>query len=132
VYTASGTDEWGQWSYQRFQGHNGLLITIITVYQVVEKFTANKGTFTAAAQQCSLLLRQNDRITEQCQAFQCNLHQFLIHLQTNGHKLLILGDLNERLGDKPTETAHLAAALNLTDILFRIQHPHLTDPATYI
>jgi exonuclease III len=129
--TATGSDEWGRWSYQTFQGHNGLLITIITVYQVVEKFTTDKGNFTAAAQQRSLLLRQNDTIIEPRRAFQRDLHRLLVHLQTKGHELLILGDFNERLGDKPNETAQLAAALNLTDI-FRIQHPHLTDPATYI
>jgi exonuclease III len=130
--TATGTDNWGRWSYQTFQGHNRLLVvTFITVYQVVEKFAPDKGQFTAAAQQRSLLLRQGDVITDPRQAFQRDLHRFLTQLQQHKHEILLLGDFNERLGDKPHETAHIAATFDLTDI-FRIQHPHLLDPATYI
>jgi hypothetical protein len=48
--TATGTDNWGRWSYQTFQGHNRLLVvTFITVYQVVEKFAPDKGQFTAGS-----------------------------------------------------------------------------------
>ena len=56
--SATGSDAWGRWCYQTFQGKDRRSITVITVYQVVEKFTKDKGTFTAAAQQRSLLLRQ--------------------------------------------------------------------------
>jgi hypothetical protein len=100
------------------------------VYQVVDKFTADKGQFTAAAQQQSLLIRQGETHVEPRQAFQRDLRQFLKHLQDLNHDVLVLGDFNERLGDNLNGTAQLAAEFNLTDIL-SIQHPHLQDPATY-
>jgi hypothetical protein len=41
--TATGADEWGRWSYHTFQGQNRRSVTIISVYQVVEKFTKDKA-----------------------------------------------------------------------------------------
>jgi hypothetical protein len=75
--TATGHDEWGRWSYHTFQGKNRLLVTVITVYQVVAKFAPDKGQFTAAAQQRSLLIRQGDEITDPRQAFQRDIRQFI-------------------------------------------------------
>ena len=67
--TASGTDEWGRWSYQTFQGQNQRLFTVINIYQVVDKFSNDKGAYTAYAQQRNLLIRQGDTHLTPRQAF---------------------------------------------------------------
>jgi endonuclease/exonuclease/phosphatase family metal-dependent hydrolase len=128
--TATGSDAWGRWCYHTFQGQHLRHITIITVYQVVEKFTTDKGQYTAASQQRSLLIRQGELHLDPRKAFQRDLRSFLQQLQELRHEVMILGDFNERLGDNIHGTAQLAAEFNLTDIL-SIQHPHLQDTATY-
>ena len=128
--TASCSDEWGRWSYHTFQGQQRRKLTIITIYQVVEKFTTNKEQYTTAAQQRSLLIRQGDAHLQPRQAFQRDLRQFLSKLHQQEQEILLLGDFNERLGDNINGTAQLAAEFNLTD-KFSTQHPHLQDPATY-
>ena len=103
---------------------------MILVYQVVEKFTRDKGSFTAAAQQQSLLLRNQDSTQDPRIAFQRDLKIFLRQLTGQSNEILLIGDFNERLGDNLNGTAQLAAEFGLTNIL-RSQHPHLQDPATY-
>ncbi len=107
--TATGADEWGRWSYHTFQGQNRRSVTIISVYQVVEKFTQDKGTFTTAAQQRSLLLRQQDSLQDPRLAFQRDLRNFLHQHKDQHNEILIIGDFNERLGDNLNGTAQLAA-----------------------
>jgi exonuclease III len=107
--TATGADEWGRWSYHTLQGQQQRQVTIITIYQVVDKFTSNKGHFTIAAQQRSLLIRQGDSHLTPRQAFQRDLRQFLRNIQQPEHDILILGDFNERLGDNLNGTAQLSS-----------------------
>jgi exonuclease III len=129
--TATGADEWGRWSYHTLQqGQQQRQVTIITIYQVVDKFTIDRGHFTIAAQQRRLLIQQGNSHLTPRQAFQRDLRQFLRNIQQPEHDILILGDFNERLGENLNGTAQLAAEFNLTDI-FSIQHPNLQDPATY-
>ena len=129
--TETGIDEWGRWSYQTYQGQRQRLVTIITIYQVVDTFSKDKGTYTAYAQQRSLLIRQGEVDINPRQAFLRDLTKF-IHTKQHSvkHELLILGDFNERIGDNPQGIARVAAEFNLTDI-YRMQHPHLQDVATY-
>jgi hypothetical protein len=108
-------------------------VTIISVYQVVEKFTKDKGSFTTAAQQRSLPFQYNKISLPRSTGFhfkgifETSSHQ----LKDQHNEILVIGDFNERLGDNLNGTAQLAAEFSLTDILW-IQHPHLQDPATYI
>jgi hypothetical protein len=127
----TGADKWGSWSYHTFQDQQRRQITIIMVYQVVDKFTIDKGQHTITAQhQRSLLIQQGDTHLKPRQAFQRDLRHFLRKLLQQDQDILLIGDFNERLGDNLNGTAQLAAEFHLTDI-FSIQHPHLQDPATY-
>jgi hypothetical protein len=131
--TETGTDTWGRWSYQTYQGKNLCKVTILTIYQVVDKFTNQKGTVTTYAQQQNLLIQQGEAHINPRQAFIRDLRQFILQLtthQTIKNEILILGDFNERIGDNPQGIARIAAEFNLTDIL-HVQHPHLQEIATY-
>lgn len=131
--TATGTDTWGRWSYQTFQGQHQRQVTVITIYQVVDKFSQDKGTYTAYAQQRNLLIQQGETHIHPRQAFIRDLRQFIQQTKTQypgQHEILVLGDFNEQIGDTPQGIARLAAEFHLTDI-YRMQHPHLQDIATY-
>jgi exonuclease III len=96
-----GTDAWGRWSHQTFQGSGGRLITIISVYQVVEKhLTQTKGQYTAAAQQRSLSSRQSDTLQTPRQAFRRDLTEFIQTQIRTGHLIVLTGDFNECIGER--------------------------------
>ena len=65
----NGHDPWGRWSYQTLRGQRGIFITIISAYQVIAKHQAQRGQYTSAAQQHSLLVRQRDQLTDPRKAF---------------------------------------------------------------
>jgi exonuclease III len=125
-----GSDPWGRWCYQIFQGSGGRRITIVSAYQVVANHSHNKGQYTAAAQQQSLLLRQSDKLQDPRQAFRRDITEFL-HTQIQaGHLILLVGDFNERLGDDISGISKIAAQFEFVDIMSH-HHQHLNDPATY-
>jgi hypothetical protein len=112
--TETGTDTWGRWSYQTYQGKNLCKVTILTIYQVVDKFTNQKGTVTTYAQQQNLLIQQGEAHINPRQAFIQRSHassymQIDNDHQTIKNEILILGDFNERIGDNPQGIARIAA-----------------------
>jgi hypothetical protein len=126
----SGQDEWGRWSYQTFCGQRGLKITIISAYQVVNQRQALKGQYTTASQQHSLLLRQQDKLTNPRKAFRRDLSNFLRIQRGKGNEILFLGDFNERIGEDPSGISRIAAQFELEDLM-QHQHQYLNEPATY-
>ena len=128
---AAGHDEWDRWSYQTIIGQRQRYVTIISAYQVVAQKQALKGLYTTATQQQSLLIRQQDAITNPRKAFQRDLTVFLKRLtHEQQHSIILLSDFNERLGEDPAGISRIASEFNLMDLM-RIQHPHLIDIATY-
>lgn len=132
---ATGHDELGRWSYQTFQGGNRRQLTVISAYQVVAKYIQSKGQFSAGAQQQSLLIRHGDNVRDPRQAFRRDLKKFLHQLLSKQNNdiqsdVLLVGDFNEQIGDEQQGMSSIATEFDLTDI-FKIQHPHLLDPATY-
>ena len=127
----TGHDPWGRWSYQTFAGKEGKQVTIISAYQVVAQRQALKGQFTTATQQHSLLLRQQDKITDPRTAFRRDLQSFLrLCTQEEGHDILLLGDFNERIGEDTNGMSRIATEFNLIDVM-KLHHPHLDEVATY-
>jgi hypothetical protein len=65
-------DKWGRWVSQTLQGRNGRCLTIINVYQVVNKHIT-AGSISVAAQQRSLLIQSNDTTHNLITAFRRDL-----------------------------------------------------------
>ncbi len=72
-------DKWGRWSSQTFQGRAGVTITMISAYQVVTD-SPGKGLMTAASQQQSFLIQEQDPVISPRQAFRRDLQRFLQQL----------------------------------------------------
>ena len=72
-------DKWGQWSSQTFQGRAGVTVTMISAYQVVTD-SPRKGLMTAASQQQSFLIQEQDPVISPRQAFRRDLQRFLQQL----------------------------------------------------
>ena len=128
--TAVGHDNWGRWSYHTIIGQRDRHLTIISAYQVVAQRNASKGLYTTATQQHSLLVRQNDKVTDPRTAFRRDLTSFLQQLRASNHGIILLGDFNERFGEDPAGMSRIATDFNLIDLM-RFQHPHLVEVATY-
>ena len=128
--TAVGHDDWGRWSYHTIIGQRGRHVTIISAYQVVAQRQALKGLYTTATQQQSLLIRQQDKVTDPRTAFRRDLTVFLKKLRENNHGIILLGDFNERLGEDPAGMSRIATEFHLIDLM-RLQHPNLVEIATY-
>jgi hypothetical protein len=81
-----------------------------------------------------MLIQQGETHINPRQAFIRDLRQHIRQMKTQHsgqHELLVIGDFNEQIGETPQGIARLAAEFDLTDI-YRMQHPHLQDIATYI
>ncbi len=90
-------DKWGRWVSQKFQGKAGVTFTIISAYQVVTD-TPSKGVTTAAAQQQSFLIQEQDAITAPRVAFRRDLSRYLHSCRKQGEEILLMGDFNEQIG----------------------------------
>jgi hypothetical protein len=86
-----GKDPWGRWCYQTLLGRNGKAITILSAYQVVDKYTT-RGQYNTAAQQQALLYRQSDPLKDPRKAFRRDLCEFLETISKAGNDIIISGD----------------------------------------
>ena len=126
----SGSDKWGRWTYQSFQGKNQIIVTVISAYQVVDSASGLQGQITASAQQQVLLIETNDSLTQPRYAFRRDLRRSLQEFQDKGHDIILVGDFNEKLGDDVEGMSNIALECNLVDIMAN-SHPALPEPATY-
>jgi hypothetical protein len=115
---------------QTYQGKNNIKITMFSVYQVVDSWSALQGPSTAASQQQALLLESNDSIVDPRHAFCRNLKTTITQDQSKGDDKIIIGDFNEVLGSDPGGVTQLAAECQLVDIM-SVLHPNQTPPARY-
>jgi hypothetical protein len=89
----------GRWSWIRINGKNGRKVTIVTVYQVCNQSISTAGAKTAYAQQWHLLRQTGEKYSNPRKSFCNDLDAFLTPLQAAGDEFLVMGDLNEHLGD---------------------------------
>ncbi len=121
-------DKWGRWSSQTFQGRAGVTLTIISAYQVVTD-SPGKGLTTAALQQHSLLIQEQDPVTSSRVAFRRDLKRYLHQCQSEGHEILLVGDFNEQIGEEQDSMQNIIDDIGLIDIM---KHRHGgSSPATY-
>ncbi|KAI2497605.1 hypothetical protein MHU86_16911 [Fragilaria crotonensis] len=121
-------DKWGRWTSQSFLGSAGSVITIVSAYQVVTDSPA-PGLTTAASQQHSLLIQEQDDVIHPRQAFRRDLQKYLLKCRQAGHEILLVGDFNEEIGCEADGMISVMNALGMIDIM---RHHHRTTlPATY-
>jgi hypothetical protein len=121
-------DKWGRWTSQSFLGSAGSVITIVSAYQVVTDSPA-PGLTTAASQQQSLLIQEQDDVIHPRQAFRRDLQKYLLKCRQAGHEILLVGDFNEEIGCEADGMISVMNALGMTDIMRH--HHRMSLPATY-
>jgi exonuclease III len=107
------------------------------VYQVCDQLVAATGDTTACKQQHVILNEQHRLLTaangkvypHPRQGLITDLTTQLREWRSAGLEILLSGDLNEILGENPSEFAKITTEFNLTDI-YRHRHG-LDKPATY-
>ena len=124
----SDQDLWGRWVSHTYQGKGTNKITIMSAYQVVAK-DITPGSTTTAAQQHSLLLQQQDTVSNPRTAFRRDLIVAIQSFQTLHHEILLLGDFNEVFGSDPDGMTKVAVSCSLLDLM-TLRHS-TTPPATY-
>jgi hypothetical protein len=116
----SGSDNMGRWTYQTFSGKRNRNVTIITAYQVCNKSVSQRGRYTAAAQQESLL-QQRGEVNPNPRKHVClDLHHFLQKRRQEGDEIILTGDFNEALGDESDGIPKLCSSFNLVDLMFSL------------
>ncbi|KAI2490274.1 hypothetical protein MHU86_12673 [Fragilaria crotonensis] len=96
---STSQDKWGRWTSQTFQGRAGVIFTVISAYQVVTD-SPGKGLMTAASQQQSFLIQEQDPVIAPREAFRRDLKRFLQQCRSERHEILLVGDFNEQIGDE--------------------------------
>jgi hypothetical protein len=137
IFETDRDEIYGRWSYFKASGRNGRSIVIVTVYQVCDQSVASTGDTTACKQQHVILDEQHRLLTatngnvypHPRQALITDLTTQLSKWRSSGMEILLSGDLNEVLGENPSEFAKITTEFNLTDI-YRHRHG-LDEPATY-
>jgi hypothetical protein len=97
---SSSSDPMGRWSYTKFVGTRGKIITVVTAYQVCDTpvtATTKKKSHTAAAQQASMTRQRGITTTHPRQQFCEDLMLFLQACKTQNEEILLAGDFNEAL-----------------------------------
>jgi hypothetical protein len=125
-----GSDDLGRWSFMKFQGRSGRVVTHITAYQVCVRPT-NKTGFTAFHQQEVLLRRKQRTDTNPRKNFHSDLKRFIQGCQLRNEDIYLAGDFNETLEHSNSRMRSLCAECNLVDIWTHL-HPEHPDFATYI
>jgi len=119
-----GGDPMGRWSYLHLRRKDSPPITIISAYQVCPRPTNLLGN-TAYHQQLRALQSAERYNLHPRQAFIQDLGEFLGHLQSRGHDIIVGGDFNESLEDRNSGIHRLVTTHNLTDpFLVRFPNHH--------
>ena len=119
-----GQDAMGRWAYQVFSCRGHKTLTVITAYQVcqqtiVDQSTQRRRSFTASAQQISML-RQMDRACTPREAFVSDLSVFIQERTACNSGILLIGDFNEALSDSYTGMSKLCSDHNLQDLMWQM------------
>jgi hypothetical protein len=123
----AGMDDMGRWTYQTFAGKGNRNVTIITAYQVCDKTTIQRGRYTAAAQQESILRQNGETNPNPRKHFRLDLHKFFQQRRQDGDEIILTGDFNEALGNESDGISKLCSDFNLVDLMYSL-HGSRTIP----
>eukprot|EP00980_Cylindrotheca_fusiformis_P017822 scaffold5640_cov132-Cylindrotheca_fusiformis.AAC.1 len=133
-----GYDDMGRWSYCKYAGKLGKVVTIVTIYQVCSRPTNEFGN-TAYHQQVQQMAQQALDANQTIQSpqprirFRTDLLRFLRACRRAGESLILMGDFNEDIGsgDSKLQCLFQDQDLRLIDIIGRC-HPSTQQLPTYI
>ena len=94
--TQHGTDYLGRWSYVRLATKQQSMIYIITAYKPCKNSINKAGPMTVFRQQWTLLRRQGCIDPKPREQFDTDLTSFLTSIQQQQHRIVLIGDFNER------------------------------------
>jgi hypothetical protein len=123
----------GRWSYTKFAGTRGKIITVITAYQVCNTpvtTTTKKKSSTAGAQEARMMRQQGITGTHPCKQFHKDLLNFLQACKAQREELLLTGNFSEALGTNISGMKKICLDLGLADILRN--HHDTEDTPTYV
>jgi hypothetical protein len=127
---ATGADPLGCWSYVTFTRRGNQKVTYITAYQPC-KDKPKPDSFTAAAQQYSMLLRAANPSNVR-KHFVKDLRKFLRKCTKNGEEVFLMGDLNEVIGVHSHWMSKACQELDLTDAIHYFHGPPEAPFANWI
>jgi hypothetical protein len=110
----------GPWTYQTFSRKRNQNVTIVNAYQVCDKSVSQRGHYTTAAQQESLLRQRGETNPNSQKHFRLDLHHFLQQRRQEGNEIILTGYFNEALGDETDGIPKLCSSLNLVDLMFSL------------
>ena len=126
--TSTYQDPLGRWVSQTFRGRDGVQLTVISAYQVVES-GSQTGKTTAASQQTSQLTQMNVTDCNPRRAFKHDLRSYLRECSARGDELLLLGDFNESIDGNFNGMSRIITDFFLVDLMKL--RSNQKPPATY-
>eukprot|EP00980_Cylindrotheca_fusiformis_P016915 scaffold5139_cov100-Cylindrotheca_fusiformis.AAC.1 len=134
-----GSDSMGRWTFCKYAGKNGKVITVVTVYQVCMRPTNVVGNTAFHQQQLSIATEAQDNDVELTHGpqprirFHNDLVNFLRRLRRKGESIVLMGDFNDDIcsGSSPMQRLFQDRDLQFVDIIGRC-HPHTQSLSTYI
>jgi hypothetical protein len=125
------SDDLGRWCTATFAGSDQTAFTIINAYNCVKTTLKQAGTSTVFAQQWRLLRLSGILLPDPRRQFITDLTSDIERRHSNGERILLTGDFNERLGDDPKLMASLCSKFSLFDP-HTSRHGDAVDVPTYI
>ena len=134
-----GNDPLGRWSFCKYSGTNGKIISVITIYQVCTRPT-NKIGNTAYHQQVAQMATEAIETSaavagtpQPRSRFRRDLLRLLKLWRSGGESIILLGDFNDQIldGNSPLQSLFQDSALQFLDIIGH-RHPTTKSISTYI
>jgi exonuclease III len=114
----SGHDKYGRWIFFRMSGQGRRVITIIGTYQVCQGNVRTAGPTTAITQQYSMLVQDGYNEPHKVREHHAkDLIKSVRERQQQGELIVILGDLNETIGDRNQGLTRLCSECHLVDVV---------------
>ena len=125
VGSRSSTDSMGRWASITISSDKNHQVTIYSIYNVVDTNITHAGPYTVFAQQYATLRAAGIRNPDPKRQFIQDLNQELNKRTRNNEQLILLGDLNESVGQHP----HLFSSVCSRHDLYDVHDFHLGDDA---
>ena len=128
---SSSIDPLGRWCEINLNRRDGGIVKIITAYQCVDTTLQSSGHQTYFFQLHKLLREKKDKIDiDPRKEFIADLKQHLMKDERDLTSIILTGDFNETIGEKPEMMASICAEIGLLDIVSKL-HPDALGTPTY-
>jgi hypothetical protein len=125
-----GKDKYGRWSYITIDGKRDTKVTIITAYRVCPQ---RRGVGCTIFHQQQLDFEENNTYNVDLQKqFILDMTNFVQSLHSEGHTLILMGDMNDDLNDANGDISNMLRACGLTNIMKAAFGKETRLPPTYV